>query len=134
VCGGSLHSEEHGCQVGSDDLFERSERCLADGCGARNPGVGEYDIELAKLLYDLCDSAFGRLDIGHVRPNGQYAAPELGGCRVQALLIPPGNGHARTLGQKEPRGGQADAAVSARDQCRLVRESHLALPLSGLAL
>src|SRR5260370_36521290 len=112
VCGSSLHSKEHGGQVRSDDLLKRGERSLADGRCAGDTGIGESDVDFAKLLYGFCNRAFGRFDIRYICLNGQQTTPEVRSRRVQALLVTPGNGNAGALCQKKACGGQANAAVT----------------------
>jgi hypothetical protein len=65
-----------------------SQGSLPDGCSAANAGVREDDVERAKRLYGCRDGALHRLDLRHIRLNGEHAAAEFRRRFVQGFPTP----------------------------------------------
>src|SRR6266481_9351333 len=100
VCGAGLYREEHRGQIGSDDFFKRSERCITDRRRAWYPGIREHDIEFAELSYGCGNGALEISDFRHVRLYRQHSSSKFLVCRIQGLRVPPGDRHLGALRQK----------------------------------
>ena len=80
-----LHGEEHGGEVGADDLLESLERGAAERRAAGDAGIGEHDVEFAEFFGALLDRGFGRGDVGGVGHDRERIRSEFLGGGIQRL-------------------------------------------------
>src|SRR5882757_1591286 len=92
---------------------------LAQGCELRETCIRENNVEPAFLSFDLCEEAIQIVQIRYVSLYSGDVLPDLLDRRSQLLLTAPGDENVRAFVHKLFRCRQADAAVSARDQCNL---------------
>jgi hypothetical protein len=125
-----LHGEEGGVEVVAHHGAEGLGRRAAERRRARDAGIGEDDVDLAETRDAGRDGRLDRRGVGAVGLHGERLAAEFGLCRVERLLVAPGDDHLGALGEEELRGGEADAAGAARDERRLALEPHGRSPCS----
>src|SRR6266446_5979862 len=100
---------------------------LAQGSELRETGIREDNVKLAFLSFDLREEA---VKIGKARNVSRYArdiSSDLLHGRGQLRFTPPRDEHVRAFVHKLLRRRQTDAGASARDQCNLFRQPHVAL-------
>src|SRR5712671_419022 len=92
---------------------------LAQGCKLRETGIREDDVDFAFLSFDLCEEAIQIVQVRYVSLYAGDVLPDLLHRRSQFFLTAPRDENVRAFVHKLLRRRQADAAVSARDQCNL---------------
>src|SRR5437762_7724804 len=126
--GSALDRKVGALDVGVEDPVEVLLRRLGEWDELGDAGIHEQHIEPAELTAYLVHDMVEVSRDGDVRSNGdELIGPrelaELRPGRPQRARITPGNDHARTGLEKLLGGGEADAAVAARDQGDLAGEA-----------
>src|SRR6267378_5161381 len=90
---------------------------LAQGSELRETGIRENNVEPAFLSFDLCKEAIKIVQVRYVSRYARDISSDLLHRRGQLRFTPPRDENVRAFVHELFRRRQADAAVSARDQC-----------------
>ena len=122
---GRLHAQEHAGEVDIDDVFPLLERQVLERYAGRvDARVVEQHVDSAERTLRFSEQRVHRRWIGDVRRHGQ----RISRCAFrgrsglfQRIAPAPGKRNAITMLQKRERGGLADAAACAGDDCNFGR-------------
>src|SRR5262245_14332963 len=109
--------------VSKNSSVDRAERRIF-----RNPGVCEYDIQPALLIFDLRDQAIEIRQVRHIALNGGHVFPDLPDRCIQLRLTAASDKDIRAFLYELFHRGKADAAIASGYKCdfsfKFVRMAH----------
>jgi hypothetical protein len=112
-----LHREQEAFDVDVEDRVVELLGYLAEGGIFRNTGIGEHNIELALLAFDLREQAIEIAKVRHVSLHAGYVSSDLLDRRGQLSIAASRDEDVRAFLHKLLRRRKADAAIAAGDEC-----------------
>ncbi len=130
---GCLNRKKNCRQIRLQNIVESLERRLSNRCNAADSCIREHDIQLAETFDPLRDRTLDGLGIRDIGFNRQNVRADLLCRSIERRRIPAGDDHLGALADEQPRRGEPDPTVTARDQRGLVLESHVRNPPTSLS-
>jgi hypothetical protein len=101
-----LHREQKALDIHVERIIEECFRHLLQGSELPCPGVDEQGVNPAESLANRCHCVFNVRDLAGVRLDCQCARSDLFGCRLQRLIVTPGDSDRSALagiGFRDPK-------------------------------
>src|SRR5258707_13846372 len=112
-----LHREKQAFYIDVEGQVIELLGYLAEGGILRHTGIGEYDIELALLLLDLCEQAIKIAKVRHVSLHAGYISSDLFDCHGQFGITTTRDEDMRAFVHKLLCRRKANAAIATGNEC-----------------